>query len=115
MRSVKLVDEVTRQVTESFTRWQSLTDQMATARRAVQAAEETLRLTQQRKEFAVGAVLETIQSEQELTRARFDYLNAIAEYNKAQYALRKAIGGVPEGGNNGADAPKQAFPKSKQP
>jgi outer membrane protein TolC len=91
----KLIDEVMRQVTEGFTRWQSFIDQMATARRAVQAAEETLRLTQQRREFAVGAVLENIQSEQELTRARFDYLNAIAEYNKAQFALRKAIGGMP--------------------
>lgn len=88
----KLVDEVTRQVTESFTRWQSLADQMSIARRAVQAADATLQLTRQRKEFAVGAVLENIQSEQELTRARLDYLNAIAEYNKAQYALRKAIG-----------------------
>ena len=93
----KLADEVTRQVTESFTRWQSLTDQISTARRAVEAAAETLRLTQQRKEFAVGVVLENIQAEQELTRARLDYLNAIAEFNKAQYALRRAIGGVGQG------------------
>jgi outer membrane protein TolC len=90
----KLLDEVTRQVTEGFARWQSLTDQIATARRALQAADEALRLTQQRKEFAVGIVLENIQSEQELTRTRLDYLNAIAEYNKAQYALRKAVGGL---------------------
>ncbi len=92
----QLLDEVTRQVTESFARWQSLSDQMSTARRAVQAAEETLKLTQQRKEFAVGAVLESILSEQELTRARLDYLNIIAEFNKAQYTLKKAIGGLNE-------------------
>jgi len=88
----KLLDEVIRQVTESFTRSQSFADQMGTARRAVQAAEETLRLTQQRKEFGVGVVLENIQTEQELTRARLDYVTAISEYNKAQYALSKAIG-----------------------
>ena len=29
-----------------------------------------------------------------LTRARLDYLNAVAEYNKAQYATQKAIGGL---------------------
>ena len=41
---------------------------------------------------AVNAVLETIQAEQELTRARTDYLRAIADFNKAQYALLRAIG-----------------------
>ena len=53
-------------------------------------------LNQQRKEFAVGAVLESILSEQELTRARLDYLNIIAEFNKAQYTLKKALGGLNE-------------------
>lgn len=104
----KLLDDVTRQVTESFTRWQSLTDQIATARRAVQAADESLRLTQQRKEFAVGAVLENIQSEQELTRARLDYLNAIAEYNKAQFTLKKATGSLQANGPMDAASPTPA-------
>lgn len=88
----KLRDELTRQVVEAFTHWQSVDDQLATARRALTAAEEALRLAQQRKEFAVGIVLETIQAEQDLTRARLDYLRAIAEFNKAQYALQKATG-----------------------
>lgn len=92
LSSQKLLDEVMRQVTESFVRRQSLGDQLATARRAVAAAQETLRLTQQRKEFAVGVVLENIQAEQDLTRARLDLLTAIAEFNKAQYALKKAVG-----------------------
>lgn len=92
LSSQKLLDEVTRQVTESFVRWQSLGEQLATAGRAVAAAQETLRLTQQRKEFGVGVVLENIQAEQDLTRARLDLLTAIAEVNKAQYALRKAVG-----------------------
>jgi outer membrane protein TolC len=112
----KLLDEVTRQVTESFARWQSLTDQMTTTRRNVQTAETTLRLTQQRREFAVGAVLENIQSEQELTRARLDYLNAIAEYNKAQYALQKAIGGIPANTMSTNDTPlKRPTPNKNTP
>ena len=77
---------------EARARVQSQADQLAISSRAIQAAEETLRLSQQRKELAVGVVLETVQAEQELTRARLDYLNAIAEYNKAQYALKRAIG-----------------------
>jgi outer membrane protein TolC len=88
----KLHDEITRQVVEAFTRWQSLADQVQTARRALSTSEESLRLAQQRKEFAVGIVLETIQAEQDLTRARLDYLKAVAEFNKAQYALSKLTG-----------------------
>jgi outer membrane protein TolC len=56
------------------------------------AAEESLHLAQQRKEFAVGVVLETIQAEQDLTRARLDYLKTVADFNRAQYFLRKATG-----------------------
>jgi len=88
----KLLDEITRQVVESQTRIQSLADQLTTPRRTIQAAEETLRLTEERKQFGVGAVLETIQAEQDLTRARLDYLNALADYNKAQYSFTKAVG-----------------------
>jgi len=88
----KLQDDISRQVVEAFTHWQSSSDQLATAQRALTAAEEGLRLAQQRKEFAVGIVLENIQAEQDLTRARLDYVKAVAEINKAQYALRKATG-----------------------
>ncbi len=88
----KARDEVIRQVVEAHTRAQSLADQFAVARSAVAAAEETLKLTHERKEFAVGAVLETIQAEQDLTRTRNDLVTAIAEFNKAQYALQRAIG-----------------------
>ena len=88
----KLQDEITRQVVEAFTRWQSLADQLDTAKRALTAAEEGLRLAQQRKEFAVGVVLETIQAEQDLTRARLEYLRAVAEFDKAQYTLSKVTG-----------------------
>lgn len=92
----KVRDEITRQVVESHTRTQSLFDQLATTRQNLATASETLRLTRERKQFGVGAVLEDIQAQQELTRARSDYLTAIAELNKAQYALTKAIGGLAE-------------------
>jgi OMF family outer membrane factor len=92
LSSDKIYDDLTRQVIEAFTRWQSLADQVETTRRALAAAEEGLRLSQQRKEYAVGIVLETIQAEQDLTRARLDYLKAVAEFNKGQYVLSRAIG-----------------------
>lgn len=92
----KLHDEVVRQVVEAFTRLQSQSEQINMARRGLIAAEEGSRLAQQRQEFGVGVVLENIQSEQDLTRTRSDYLKAIAEFNKAQYGLSKAVGVLPQ-------------------
>jgi outer membrane protein TolC len=88
----KVEDEITRQVIDAFTKFQSLSDQLTVAQRVLAVAEEGLNLARQRREFAVGVVLETIQSEQDLTRARLDYLKAVAEFNKAQYSLSKATG-----------------------
>jgi hypothetical protein len=45
------------------------------------------------REFGVAAVLERILAEQDLTRARNDYVATVAEHDKAQYALLTAIGG----------------------
>lgn len=88
----KLRDEIARQVIEAFTRLQSLAEQIVTVERALKAAEKSLQLAQERKQFGVGIVLETIQAEQDLTRARLDYAKAIADLDRAQYALSKAIG-----------------------
>jgi outer membrane protein TolC len=89
---VKLQDEITRQVVEAHTRVHSLTDQLVHARKALEAAEEALNLAGERKAFAVGEVLENIVAEQELTRARLDYLSVVTEHNRAQFLLRRAIG-----------------------
>jgi outer membrane protein len=92
LQGLKLHDDITAQVVEAFTRWQSARDQVATARQALQDAEAGLRLTSERKSFAVGAVLEDIQAQQDLTRARDEYLRVVAELNIRQYALLRAIG-----------------------
>ena len=90
----KARDDVIAQVVDAQTRVLSLRGQIDQAARALDTAAETLKLTEERKEFAVGNVLETIQAEQDLTRARSDYANAVVDYNKAQYALTRAIGGL---------------------
>lgn len=85
--------EVKRQVVEAQTRVQSYGDQVESARKALAASEEALKLTRQRQQFGVGEVLENIQAEQDLTRARLDYLTVVTEYNRAQFALRRSVGG----------------------
>ena len=61
-------DEITRQVVEAHARAHSLADQIEFFHKALSAAE------------------------QDLTRARLDYLTAITEHNRAQLALRRAVG-----------------------
>lgn len=90
----KVRDDIAQQVVKSRTRVLSLTGQLEIARQSLSDAQENLRLDQERKEFGVGVVLETIFAEQELTRARNDYLRIVADYNKVQYDLLRALGQV---------------------
>jgi outer membrane protein TolC len=93
----KVIDQVANEVITSQTRVQSLANQIATAKQSLSDAEEALRLGQERKEFGVGVVLETILAEQDLARARNDYLNIVTDYNKTQYALVRALGRLSTG------------------
>jgi outer membrane protein TolC len=90
----KVQDDIVRQVVENRTRSQSLFDQLATSRQNLATASDLLRLTRERKQYGVGVVLEDIQAQQDLVRARSDYLNAVAEYDKAEFALSWVIGGM---------------------
>ena len=94
LSQVKLEDAITRQVVESHTRVHSLLAQIEITRHSLQAASEALRLSRERKQFGVGIVLEDIQAQQDLTRARSEYVNVVAEYNKAQYGLARASGAL---------------------
>ena len=88
----KLREEIARQVVEAHTLVHSLEEQLTHVRAALDAAGKTLELARERRAFAVGEVLENIQAEQELSRARLDYLTVVTEHNRAQFLLRRAIG-----------------------
>jgi outer membrane protein TolC len=90
----KLRDSITGEVVSALVRVRSLSEQIALAARTLLTASETLRLTRERKQFGVGIVLEDVQAQQDLTQARSNYFTALAEHNKAQYGLWKAVGGA---------------------
>jgi len=58
----------------------------------LERSEKTLNLSRERRQFDIANILENILAEQDLTRSRADYINVIAEFNKAQYELLKALG-----------------------
>lgn len=84
--------EVARELVVALAQLQSLTAQLEHSKRALTAAEQLSRLAHERREFGVGAVLETIQADEALLRSRGDYVARIAEFNKANYALQRALG-----------------------
>jgi outer membrane protein TolC len=92
----KLRDIIIGEVVSSLTRVKSAGAQIGLAEQNLSTATETLRLTQQRKQFGIGIVLEDIQAQQAVTQARSSYVTALAEFNKAQYSLNRAAGGYAE-------------------
>lgn len=99
LNDTKLKDAIVAEVVARQNNVQSLLEQITLAEAKAATASEMLRLTHERKQFGVGIVLEDIQAQQEFTKARSDYLSAIAEFNKAEYALNRVVGN-PAGGEN---------------
>ncbi len=89
----KTRDAIRRQVVEQHARLFSLAEQIELSRKALEAADKAARLSRERRATGVSAVLEDLQAEEELARARRDYFATVADYNQAQYALRFATGG----------------------
>lgn len=94
LSETKMRDDISAQVVTALTRVQSLADQIELSQGKLTAATETLRVTHERKQYGVGIVLEDLQAQQDMERARADYLNAVAEFNKAQYQLAKYVGAL---------------------
>ncbi len=111
LAETKLKDVVIGQVVATHARVASTAAQIDLAERNLATSTETLRLTRERKQFGVGIVLEDIQAQQALTQARSDYVTALAEYNKAQYALNRAVGGQVEPRTAAGGVTKNQQPK----
>jgi outer membrane protein TolC len=88
----KLRDQIRREVVDGYTQVQSLFEQLRVARLSLSSAQETLRLTRHRKELGVGVVLEDIQAQQELLKARTDYVGIVTQLNQEQYGLMRSVG-----------------------
>jgi len=92
LAETKTRDEVVRQVVEAQAHVTHLGQQLKIAQAAIRSAEQGYQLSLTRKEFAVGIVLEALQSQQDLIQARLDYATTVGELNKAQVRLKTAAG-----------------------
>jgi outer membrane protein TolC len=83
---------VGREVVEAAVRSRSAAEQIKISDQAVSAGEEMARLAGERQASAVGVVLEYVMAREDLTRARLGRVRAVVEYNRAQHALKMAVG-----------------------
>lgn len=96
LSDAKLHDEVSRQVVQTFEGAHSAFDQLSLTKKSVELAQQSLQLSQSRRDFGVAAVLEVIQAQKDLTDARGSYLRALTQYAELQYALAQVVGRLGE-------------------
>lgn len=89
--------QITEQIVAGRERVASLRDQVTIAERSLTDARESLHLRQQRKDFGVAAVLETIQAQRDWSRVLGAYLARVTDYNRVQYELLRATGALGDG------------------
>lgn len=86
-------DRVAAGIVVARVRARAATARIGADRRAVEAARKTLELVRARHEAGAGLLLEVLDAQAALARARSDLVTAIADHNRAQYELLRAVGG----------------------
>ena len=92
MRELAILDRVAREVTEAHAQVVQRQRRIAVSRAGITAAERSYTLNRERMENAQGLPIEVLQSIQALATARRGYLNAVIDYNAAQFELCRAVG-----------------------
>jgi len=96
MREVAILDRVAREVVESHSQVIQRRQRLELTRRGIMAAERSYELNLQRIMNAQGLPIEVLQSIQALANAQTAYLNAVIDYNIAQFELSRATGWMAE-------------------
>ncbi len=91
-RLVRVMDRVSAEVSEAYAQVEARKPQIETARDGLRKALDSLRRNMDRIRSGEGLPIEALQSIQALDQARREYLRAVIDYNKAQFALHHALG-----------------------
>ncbi|MBX3452189.1 MAG: TolC family protein [Planctomycetaceae bacterium] len=92
MRELAILDLVAREVAEAHAQVTNREQRIELTQRGLEAARKSYSLNLQRIENAQGLPIETLQSIQALANSQRAYLNAVVDYNIAQFELSRAIG-----------------------
>jgi outer membrane protein TolC len=109
LREIVILDRVRTEVAAAYARTHARFAQIAIAERAVETSQQGFTLDLRRTRGNVGLPIEVLDNLRLLGRARLNYLQAISDYNRAQFELYVALGQPP------ADVLARAIPASLVP
>jgi outer membrane protein TolC len=81
-----------QEITTATAQVQIANEQITIAKEGLQSASEALYQSTERQKLGTAKPFEVFQVQQYFIQAELDYINAVSEYNKAQYALFVATG-----------------------
>jgi outer membrane protein TolC len=91
-RQVQVMDQVASDVAEAYAQVVSRREQIDLARTGIAAARDSYRRNSERTQEGVGLPIEALQAIQALDAAQRQYVRSIADYNRAQFRLQRALG-----------------------
>lgn len=91
-RQVQVLDQVASEVAEAHWQVEARQSQIRLAEAGITAAENSYRRNAARIRDGQGLPIETLQSIQALDQARRQYVRTVADYNRAQFQLQRALG-----------------------
>lgn len=91
-RQVQVMDQVASEVAEAHAQVASRRVQIEQARTGIAAARESYRRNSERIQHGQGLPIEVLQSIQALDGAQRQYVRSVADYNRAQFRLQRALG-----------------------
>jgi outer membrane protein TolC len=94
-QEIAVLDQVRAEVAETYAKTHARYAQIGTAERAVLSGTQGFREDLIRIENTVAPAIETVDSLRLLARARYAYLDAIIDYDRAQFELFVALGQPP--------------------
>lgn len=89
---LRVMDQVAFDITEAHTQVQRRRQRIAMAEQAIQTAEESYARNLERIRDGHGLPIEVLQAVRALEDARRGYLNAVIDFNRAQFKLQWALG-----------------------
>jgi len=91
-RQVQMMDTVASEIAEAHVQVQERSGQIELAKVGIQAAQDSYRRNTERIQDGEGLPLEVLQSLQALDLTERQYVRTIADYNRAQFNLHRALG-----------------------
>ena len=87
-----LEDSIRLELKEAVLRLANAEENIPTTRKAIEQAEENLRVNEERYKAQVTTITEVLDAQTLLTRARVNNLTALYNHNLAKAKLRRALG-----------------------